>query len=904
MKRIISVLIVCFLSSTVLFSSFLVNATDVSDLQVTNSDSYKNAHRYNINGWIYLHIKGEAYDRGYQHGYLLAPEIIDMMTRWSNVIHNGPIVGWFASTESSKYEQVSEAWWNFCRKNIDRIFWDKYPDEYKDEIKGITDGVNAKGLKFHDREIDYLDILSINEIYEFMTRFDNPTNKFHPLRELFSILREIIPSLGDEEKFVNSFLAAPPAHHCSGFIATGDATKNGEIVICQQVLCGGWWYPYYIPQRWNVIIDIDPSEGNRFQMASAPGYIWSDQNYYQNEKGICIIDTTCPQGLWTNNGLPMAIRLRTAAQYSESIDDALYNIMNENDGIWTAVYLIGDTKTGEIARLDLGLYKYEVWRTFDGYHWTANNLMSKHVRAEAIGLGLNGLFSKFLQNFVPFPTGYEYYTRKYYPADRDRVLDEQGEKYYGEIDIDILKNKIMTAYPLSDDYATDLKASDTNLMENNSLWSFFGSPGGYVWDVSDLKSKLEGIIDVPPMGWSLVTGAPEDHIADLPFINTGVASEEENFIWSFDFADEYRGRNYWYANLALSDDVLIGAGMDGNVSAFDSGSGQLLWVQKVNNFDETLWANTNGEIVVAGWENETNALDIETGETLWTNDEVDLICSRPAFMDDKIILGSRLGEIFALDLDGNLIWEKQLNKNKVYLASHENDIIATVGDSCYKLDLDGKLQWTFKSNGTITSPASIYENSVYFGSADTNIYVLDKVDGELKWKQMTGWAITTTPAVCEDTVYVGSMDGYLYAFDRDDGDYLWSYTSNAAIRSSPAVYGEYVFFGSDDGRLYALDKEDGSLKWDFAPANTIENDIYNYVTTSIDSDVLADNNRVFVSANGMIYGFAAQTVEKIVVSNTDEDEIPTETILFIVLSLIVIIFITAIYLIVSKKKEK
>src|SRR5438045_1450438 len=33
------------------------------------------AYRYTQAGWIVLHIEGEPYDRGVQHGRLLAPEI-------------------------------------------------------------------------------------------------------------------------------------------------------------------------------------------------------------------------------------------------------------------------------------------------------------------------------------------------------------------------------------------------------------------------------------------------------------------------------------------------------------------------------------------------------------------------------------------------------------------------------------------------------------------------------------------------------------------------------------------------------------------------------------------------------------------------------------------------------------
>src|ERR1700735_5326474 len=35
------------------------------------------AYRFERGGWIYVHLEGSPHDIGYQHGYLLAPEISD-----------------------------------------------------------------------------------------------------------------------------------------------------------------------------------------------------------------------------------------------------------------------------------------------------------------------------------------------------------------------------------------------------------------------------------------------------------------------------------------------------------------------------------------------------------------------------------------------------------------------------------------------------------------------------------------------------------------------------------------------------------------------------------------------------------------------------------------------------------
>jgi len=39
----------------------------------------KKAYRFEQAGWTYVHLEGSPQDIGYQHGYLLAPEIRDTL---------------------------------------------------------------------------------------------------------------------------------------------------------------------------------------------------------------------------------------------------------------------------------------------------------------------------------------------------------------------------------------------------------------------------------------------------------------------------------------------------------------------------------------------------------------------------------------------------------------------------------------------------------------------------------------------------------------------------------------------------------------------------------------------------------------------------------------------------------
>jgi len=71
MRKISYSIIIMILLLTPLLDFTVAKSTD-SNESITSSEQYEKGYRYNIQGWIYLHIEGEPYERGYQHGYLLA----------------------------------------------------------------------------------------------------------------------------------------------------------------------------------------------------------------------------------------------------------------------------------------------------------------------------------------------------------------------------------------------------------------------------------------------------------------------------------------------------------------------------------------------------------------------------------------------------------------------------------------------------------------------------------------------------------------------------------------------------------------------------------------------------------------------------------------------------------------
>jgi outer membrane protein assembly factor BamB len=139
------------------------------------------------------------------------------------------------------------------------------------------------------------------------------------------------------------------------------------------------------------------------------------------------------------------------------------------------------------------------------------------------------------------------------------------------------------------------------------------------------------------------------------------------------------------------------------------------------------------------------------------------------------------------------------------------------------ISLNPALKWKFKTKGKLFSSPIIWEDIVFVGSCDSNLYALNKTSGNILWKYKTAGEIRSTVAVDARTVYFLSADGYCYALDAHTGRKLWQFSTNGEksydvwdyFLSSPAVADGIVYFGSGDHHIYALDAKSGKLVWRF-----------------------------------------------------------------------------------------
>ena len=336
----------------------LTKVEDISEYIPTETISwFDNGFRYDDRGWIFVHIEGKPYERGYQYGYLVAEEMHEYISKLSiQANRDNPKQGW-----------------NGMRFVADGFMLRKYDPEYLTEMKGIADGANKAGQKLFDRDFDLIDVVTMNSAIDIgyarraLGTTPNPLSGQNFLKS-------------EDELNIPERL-----HKCSSFLANKSSTTDGRIVFGQIFMWGGYTGPH-----WNVICDVEPEKGHRLVYQTFPGGIHSGADFYINEAGIMIGETTVSQTPFNPDGSPQSNRIRKAAQYADNIDDVVEILTTNNNGMYANDWLIGDTKTDEIAVLLLGTEKHKLWRSSNSefygdtkdFYWCNNNNKDRDVRKE------------------------------------------------------------------------------------------------------------------------------------------------------------------------------------------------------------------------------------------------------------------------------------------------------------------------------------------------------------------------------------------------------------------------------------------------------------------------------------------------------------------------------------------
>jgi hypothetical protein len=413
-----------------------VKAVPLADKQ-TDSRLLK-GFREEKGGWVFAHLEGKPRDIGFQYGYLLANEIDDANRALRLFLKN-----------DSKQD------WEFFRQTAQRLFWQKVDREYQEELEGMAEGMRARGLTY-----DTTDLLAQNSWIDIAWYY--------------------LPYLQSKQKPAVS--KAPP--YCSAFIATGSATNDGKIIMGHNA-----WVDYIIGQRWNIILDIVPEHGHRILMDAWPGFIHSGDDFAINSAGLLITETTIVGFMnFDENGVPEFVRARKAEQYAASLDDFVRIMRAGNNGGYANTWLVGDLKTGEIGKLELGLKNVMFVSTTDGAFVGSNFPENPNMIAQECPLDVTASSNacsdrkaRWLKLMATNKGKIDADLAKSFLADNyDEVLKKQGASsrtLNGRGDLDE-RPLWPDGKPFAPIGAVNAKVVTSDMARKMSLWARIGFPDG------------------------------------------------------------------------------------------------------------------------------------------------------------------------------------------------------------------------------------------------------------------------------------------------------------------------------------------------------------------------------------------------------------------------------------------
>jgi len=426
------------------------------------------AYRYPQAGWTVLHVEGGPHDRGMQQGKLMWREIQEY-------------IKCFANQQSGKSPAEG---WKLMRTLTDALFVRRFDPELLEEMKGIADGAAEAGAKFDGRAVDLADIVAINAWPEIM---------------MLDRSLHATPTGLEGKDFDNDAgraRAAPDAGRCSAFAATGEATKDGKAIIGHITMFG-----LYPCNFFNVWIDVKPSKGHRLVIQGGPGSVQSGMDWYLNDAGIVLTETTIKQTRFEPGGMSTGSRSRMAMQYGDSIDSVVQFLGTQGNGLYANEWLLADMKTNEIAMYELGTRASRLFRSSKnewfggtkGFYWGCNNTKDLAVRLETIAATNDRPAD---MTFCPTDRDMEWV--RLYQANKGSIAGDFGKIALGKP-------------PLVERNSCDAKYTTADMTLHLKSFAHWGDPYGQLWEPShELRETSPDVKPIVPSDWTvLTTEAPE-----------------------------------------------------------------------------------------------------------------------------------------------------------------------------------------------------------------------------------------------------------------------------------------------------------------------------------------------------------------------------------------------------------
>ncbi len=311
----------------------------------------------------------------------------------------------------------------------------------------------------------------------------------------------------------------------------------------------------------------------------------------------------------------------------------------------------------------------------------------------------------------------------------------------------------------------------------------------------------------------------------------------ESILYSFDSEGELRWETD-FDDLRITTSVALGPGntlyagsYEGRLYSIDRNNGNVQWYVETGASIRSHPIVTGRNMIYFGNDDggffavDGNQRNIEWNFSVprEVGSRKDIVTSPAIAEDGTIYFGSLNNYVYAMDSDGELKWDFQMNDQVWSSPSIADDGTIYVGDltGLMAINPTGTERWYFQVEddqgrlyGVAGSAAIDEDGTIYFGAQDNRTYALYP-DGSFKWDLWSDAIFqSSSPAIGADgTIYIGSYDTVFYAINPDRS-LEWYYNTSGAIDSSPAIGPDgTVYIANTHGEIYAFTGDETEINW-------------------------------------------------------------------------------------------
>jgi hypothetical protein len=414
-------------SNTAEIAPLVAPSPSLSSSSSSASIDIQNGKRTEAEGFIYITVKGTDEERGYAHGFLLADRIVIFIRTyaffvWTEygrdiVFFTKMINDMFGPILKSEYKEFFTEMQGIAKGVADKVKTLKTPSDQKlyfGDESFVSDGkivispdsytidknASSKDMFIDGKLLLTIDvniivllncIVTVDYVYKKLAQI-LADNKF--LKDT-STYKEFMKTSGSSSSKSGGLFGlfsggnSGASDRCSAFMAVGEGFTVGGEIICAHITFDN----YITGQFDNVILYMDTSKSSKtpshnILMQTFPGGIFSSTDFFVTSAGFMGTETTIGGFNVFELHAPACVRSRKAMQYSNTLEDYVKYLTENNSGDYANVWYIGkpaskdalSKEKSEIMRIELGLRYIHVERKTKGYFIGFNACYDARIR--------------------------------------------------------------------------------------------------------------------------------------------------------------------------------------------------------------------------------------------------------------------------------------------------------------------------------------------------------------------------------------------------------------------------------------------------------------------------------------------------------------------------------------------